>query len=72
MSCQVKTSGQCQLYETEKHQYFSIVSLPTDSVIVDHAVLSNTTKVKVGAGAFVLWRPKNFGRHFLDIQVKCK
>jgi hypothetical protein len=20
----------------------------------------------------VLWRPKNFGRHFLDIQVKCK
>jgi ABC-type phosphate transport system permease subunit len=25
--------------ETEKHQYFSIVSLPTDSVIVDHAVL---------------------------------
>jgi hypothetical protein len=21
---------------------------------------------------FVLWRPKNFGRHFLDIQVKCK
>jgi hypothetical protein len=27
-------------YETEKHQYFSIVSLPTDSVIVDHAVCS--------------------------------
>jgi hypothetical protein len=26
-------------YETEKHQYFSIVSLPTDSVIVDHAVV---------------------------------
>jgi hypothetical protein len=25
-------------YETEKHQYFSIVSLPTDLVIVDHAV----------------------------------
>jgi hypothetical protein len=21
---------------------------------------------------YVLWRPKNFGRHFLDIQVKCK
>jgi hypothetical protein len=20
----------------------------------------------------VLWRPKNFGRHFLDIQIKCK
>jgi hypothetical protein len=26
-------------HETEKHQYFSVVSLPTDSVIVDHAVL---------------------------------
>jgi hypothetical protein len=24
--------------ETKKHQYFSIVSLPTDSIIVDHAV----------------------------------
>jgi hypothetical protein len=22
--------------------------------------------------ATVLWRPKNFGREFLDIQVKCK
>jgi hypothetical protein len=22
--------------------------------------------------AIVLWWPKNFGRHFLDIQVKCK
>jgi hypothetical protein len=29
-------------YETEKHLYFSIVSLPTDSVIVDHAVLLGT------------------------------
>jgi hypothetical protein len=56
MSCQVKTSGQWHLRD-KKHQYFSFVSLPTDSVIVDHAVL---------------WRPKNFGRHFLDIQVKCK
>jgi hypothetical protein len=34
---QVKKSGQCQLRD-KKHQYFSIVSLPTDSVIVDHAV----------------------------------
>jgi hypothetical protein len=30
-------------YETETHQSFSIVSLPTDSVIVDHAVLQCTT-----------------------------
>jgi hypothetical protein len=34
---QVKKSGQCPLRD-KKHQYFSIVSLPTDSVIVDHAV----------------------------------
>jgi hypothetical protein len=32
-------------YETEKHQYFSIVSLPTDSVIVDHAVYKNKQNV---------------------------
>jgi hypothetical protein len=38
ISSQVKKSGQCQLRD-KKHQYFSIVSLPTDSVIVDHAVL---------------------------------
>jgi hypothetical protein len=25
-------------YETKNHQYFSVVSLPTDSFIVDHAV----------------------------------
>jgi hypothetical protein len=25
-----------------------------------------------GVARYVLWRPKNFGRHFLDIQVKCK
>jgi hypothetical protein len=37
MSSQVKKSGQCQLRD-KKHQYFSIVSLPTHSVIVDHAV----------------------------------
>jgi hypothetical protein len=22
--------------------------------------------------SIILWRPKNFSRHFLDIQVKCK
>jgi hypothetical protein len=37
MSSQVKKSGECQLRD-KKHPYFSIVSLPTDSVIVDHAV----------------------------------
>jgi hypothetical protein len=37
ISSQVKKSGQTQLRD-KKHQYFSIVSLPTDSVIVDHAV----------------------------------
>jgi hypothetical protein len=44
MSFQVKTSGQCQLRD-KKHQYFSIVSLPTDSVIVDHAVLIIVNKI---------------------------
>jgi hypothetical protein len=37
MASQVKKSGQCQLRD-KKHQYFSIVSLPTGSVIADHAV----------------------------------
>jgi hypothetical protein len=37
MSSLVKKSGQCQLRD-KKHQYFSIVSLPTESVIVDDAV----------------------------------
>jgi hypothetical protein len=37
MSSQVKKSGECQLPD-KKHQYFLIVSLPTDSLIVDHAV----------------------------------
>jgi hypothetical protein len=41
MSCQIKTPGQCQLRD-KKRQYFSIVLLPTDSVIVDHAVLGTT------------------------------
>jgi hypothetical protein len=26
----------------------------------------------ISATGIVLWRPKNFGRHFFDIQVKCK
>jgi hypothetical protein len=34
---QVKKFSQCELRD-KKHQYFSIVSLLTDSVIVDHAV----------------------------------
>jgi hypothetical protein len=38
MSSQVKKFSQCEL-RGKKHQYFSTVSLPTDSVIVDHAVL---------------------------------
>jgi hypothetical protein len=39
MSCQVKTSGQCQLPDKKNtNKYYSIVSLQTDSVIVDHAV----------------------------------
>jgi hypothetical protein len=37
MSSQVKKFSDCELRD-KKHQYFSIVSLPTDSVIVDHAV----------------------------------
>jgi hypothetical protein len=43
MSSQVKKSGQFQLRD-KKHQYFSIVSLPTDSVIVDHAVEYNKVR----------------------------
>jgi hypothetical protein len=38
MSSQVKKSGQCQLRDKSTSTYFSIVSLSTDSVIVDHAV----------------------------------
>jgi hypothetical protein len=30
--------GQCQLLD-KNHQYFQLFSLPTDSVIVDHAVV---------------------------------
>jgi hypothetical protein len=36
-SSKVKKSCQCQLRDKKTH-YFSIASLPTDSVIVDHAV----------------------------------
>jgi hypothetical protein len=39
MSSQVKKFSQRELRD-KKHQHFSTVSLPTDSVIVDHAVLS--------------------------------
>jgi hypothetical protein len=38
MSSQVKKFSQRELRD-KKHQHFSTVSLPTDSVIVDHAVL---------------------------------
>jgi hypothetical protein len=43
--CQVTTSGQCQLRD-KKHQYFSSVSLPTDSVIVDHTIEFSKAKTK--------------------------
>jgi hypothetical protein len=39
MSSQVKKFSQRELRD-KKHQHFSTVSLPTDSVIVDHAVSS--------------------------------
>jgi hypothetical protein len=45
MFCQVTTSGQCQLRD-KKHQYFSSVSLPTDSVIVDHTIEFSKAKTK--------------------------
>jgi hypothetical protein len=38
MSSQVKKFSQRELRD-KKHQHFSTVSLPTDSVIVDHAVI---------------------------------
>jgi hypothetical protein len=37
--------------------------------------MQKTSEIWVGnrmIRSYVLWRPKNFGRHFLDIQVKCK
>jgi DNA repair protein RadC len=37
MSSQVKKFSQRELRD-KKHEHFSTVSLPTDSVIVDHAV----------------------------------
>jgi hypothetical protein len=43
---QVKKSSQCQLRD-KKHQYFSIVSLPTDTVIVDHAVYNGIRPIWV-------------------------
>jgi hypothetical protein len=52
MLSQVKKSGQSAsvTYQTKKHQYFSIVSLPTDSVIVDHDVLPLVCQNTVGPG----------------------
>jgi hypothetical protein len=38
MSSQVKKIQPVRITRQKKKQYFSIVSLPTDSVIVDHAV----------------------------------
>jgi hypothetical protein len=48
MSCQIKHPVSAN-NETKNHQYFSIVSLPTDSVIVDHAV-----SLRVEVSLFVL------------------
>jgi hypothetical protein len=44
MSSQLKKSCQPQLRD-KKHQYFSTVSLPTDSVIVDHTVVPGARKI---------------------------
>jgi hypothetical protein len=49
MSSQVEKSGKCQLRD-KKHQYFSIVSLPTDSVIVDHAVCTTALILFIHVG----------------------
>jgi hypothetical protein len=54
MSSQVKKSGQCQLRD-KKHQYFSIVSLPTDSVIVDHAVHTKNLEFLLFSSIFFLF-----------------
>jgi hypothetical protein len=43
MSFQIKKSRQ-YLLRIKKHQYFSIVSLPTDSVIIDHAIVTYHTR----------------------------
>jgi hypothetical protein len=53
MSSQVKKSGQFQLRD-KKHQYFSIVSLPEDSVI-DHVVVYTVVdQNKIGQSKFRL------------------
>jgi hypothetical protein len=64
---QVKKSSQCQLRD-KKHQYFSIVSLPTDTVIVDHAVYN-------GIGRYGLYRMSQFwgiSEIFLDATKNTK
>jgi hypothetical protein len=45
MSSQVKKFSQCELRD-KKHQHSSIVSLPTDSVILDHAVFSRCSGIQ--------------------------
>jgi hypothetical protein len=42
MSSQVKNPVSDN-YETKKHQHFSIVSLPTDSILVEHAVQGDSS-----------------------------
>jgi hypothetical protein len=55
------TDGKCRIklklsvnHEWIKHQYFSIVSLPRDSIIVDHAVF--ITLLSVYSPIFTLLR----------------
>jgi hypothetical protein len=55
MSSQVKKFSQCELRD-KKHQYFSIVSLPTDSVIVDHAVEFTIKLIKILCGFRKIFR----------------
>jgi hypothetical protein len=54
MLYQVETSDKCQFRDKKNHQYFSIVSLPTDSVIVDHAVF-----VTLNVATFKTWPPRS-------------
>jgi hypothetical protein len=56
MSCQVKKFSQCELRDKKKKQYFSIVSLPTDSIIVDHAVEFTIKLIKILCGFKKIFR----------------
>jgi hypothetical protein len=60
LSSQVKKSGQCQLGDKKKKQYFSIVSLPTDSVIVDHAVVVSILNFQIGDSYNQSWQYNYF------------